>query len=376
MRAACAGSLACVSLLLERGAPWNALDRAGRCAGEYAMEASSQGCCDALVAAGVRAQMLFSLLDETGAPNRATTDDRTGHSNKAPVRELSEFSLGLSHNTRFYRELRSAKRASPNNLLNLYPQKTGAEYLASAASFDAAGETLLDANGDAVMMEWERPLMEAHADVLVGRFPHEFCEATAARGARQELDVLNVGHGLGIIDGFLCDRSPSIRSHTICEAHPDVLARLAEQGWRDRAGVRVVGTTWQAALADPSFGPFDAIFFDTYAETYADMRAFFDALPRLLRRPHGTFSFFNGMCPFNVFFHGVAAEFVKVELAQRGLATDFVPLQVNDLDATHTWQGVKRRYWQFDSYHLPISRWLETTTSVVQDAAAADDENA
>ena len=43
------GSAEIVSLLLERGAPWNALDRKGRCAGEFAVDAQSQECVDLLV---------------------------------------------------------------------------------------------------------------------------------------------------------------------------------------------------------------------------------------------------------------------------------------------------------------------------------------
>lgn len=41
MHAAQGGNLAIVRALLTAGAPWNALDRQGRCAGEYAMEAAA-----------------------------------------------------------------------------------------------------------------------------------------------------------------------------------------------------------------------------------------------------------------------------------------------------------------------------------------------
>jgi protein arginine N-methyltransferase 2 len=37
------------------------------------------------------------------------------------------------------------------------------------------------------MMEWERPLMRAHAEVV--------CQTKG--------DVLNVGFGMGIVDGFI-----------------------------------------------------------------------------------------------------------------------------------------------------------------------------
>lgn len=288
MRAAGAGSLDCVRLLLDRGAPWNALDRQGRCAGEYAVEAGSQACVDALVAAGVQAQLLFGMLE---ADDDATSD----------------------------------------------------AYLSSRVELKDAG-TLVDATGDGVMMGWETPLMEASADVLARSFPHDWCVGERGR-------VLNVGHGLGIIDEALQCRG--FERHTIVEPHPDVLRTMRDKGWHDRADVREC--TWQTALDDPSFGPFDAIYFDTYAENYAQMRAFFAALPRLLKKPHGIFSFFNGCCPFNPFFHGVACELIKVELRTLGFDIDFVPIKVDVPD--ETWAGVRRRYWTFDSYHLPIVRW-------------------
>lgn len=48
-------------------------------------------------------------------------------------------------------------------------------------------DKLLDECGDVVMMSWEVLLMEAYADAL--------CETNG--------DVMNVGFGLGIIDGCI-----------------------------------------------------------------------------------------------------------------------------------------------------------------------------
>ena len=85
------------------------------------------------------------------------------------------------------------------------------------------------------------------------------------------------------------------------------------------------------------------------------MSAFHETLPRLLN-PGGVYSFFNGMCPFNLFFHGVACELVTTELASLGLRTVFVPLQIQ-LDQ-ETWEGVKRKYWERDVYYLPVSVYV------------------
>lgn len=52
MVAAQRGNTALVSELLQAGAPWNALDRRGCCAGEYADAAGQQETFDQLVQAG------------------------------------------------------------------------------------------------------------------------------------------------------------------------------------------------------------------------------------------------------------------------------------------------------------------------------------
>ena len=122
--------------------------------------------------------------------------------------------------------------------------------------------------GDAVMMSWEAPLMEAHADAL--------CETNG--------DVMNVGFGLGIIDGCIQAREP--RSHTIVEAHPDVRAHMTRAGWDSKAGVRVEFGRWQDVLPRlvEEGRKFDAIYFDTYGEEYDDMRRFHAFLPKTFAR--------------------------------------------------------------------------------------------
>ena len=62
MAAASAGALGLVRTLLAAGAPWNAVDRSARCAGDYALAASHQAVVDEIVSAGVRAELLFAAL--------------------------------------------------------------------------------------------------------------------------------------------------------------------------------------------------------------------------------------------------------------------------------------------------------------------------
>ena len=52
MAAAGGGHTELVKELLAKGAPWNAIDKQGRCAGEYAMEAGQQEAVDILLDAG------------------------------------------------------------------------------------------------------------------------------------------------------------------------------------------------------------------------------------------------------------------------------------------------------------------------------------
>uniref|UniRef100_A0A1I8JQ03 RMT2 domain-containing protein n=1 Tax=Macrostomum lignano TaxID=282301 RepID=A0A1I8JQ03_9PLAT len=174
------------------------------------------------------------------------------------------------------------------------------------------------------MMAWEQPLMERHASYIC---------------PRPGLRVLNVGFGMGIVDTELQKLGPA--SHTIVEAHPDVLARMRDQGWPDKPGVRIVSGRWQDVVAD--LGPFDG--------DDLDLHSFHAHLPRLLA-PGGRYAFYNGMCPDNVFFHAVACEVVRLRLLRLGLRCTFRPLPVK-VDDAKLWQGVRDRYWHFDTYYLP-----------------------
>ena len=248
MLAAAAGHAPIVRALLAAGAPWNAVDRRGRCAGNHALDAGQQAIVDLLVDEAVRAELLL------GAAERRT--------------------------------LTALKNS---------------EYLSRGVKYD--GDRLIDEGDDAVMMEWETPLMEAHAERLC---------AAGAGGA----DVLNVGFGMGIIDSAIQRHRP--RSHTIIEAHPAVHARMVRDGWTARPGVRVLFGRWQDVLPGLEEASFDAAYYDTYGEHDADMADFHEQLPRLLRAG-GVYSFFNGMCPFNVFFQGVACS-VRPPTIDRGLS--------------------------------------------------------
>jgi len=284
MLAAHNGMVDAVVALLRAGAPWNALDRRGMCAGDYAIAANHQTIVDELVSAGVSSELVFGALTS------------------------------------------STMASAP---------RTSLEYLQGKAVYE--GNVLKDSANDAVMMEWERPLMAMHAQVLCG---------PGARGR-----VLNVGYGMGIIDACLQTYLPV--QHTIIEAHADVLAEMKRRGVDQIAGVVIVPGRWQDVIH--GLGPFDGVFFDTFGEHLDDLREFHRALPRLLA-PGGVYSFFNGMCPNSFFFQAVACEVVRLELLQLGLIVEFHAVDV-DAGGDETWANVARRYFSSNCYYLPVATW-------------------
>lgn len=117
---------------------------------------------------------------------------------------------------------------------------TEQEYLNS--DLDFTEEAILSPAGFEVMMEWERPIMERSAEII----------------CHNQGDVLNVGFGMGIIDSAI--QRCGVTTHTIIEAHPQVVQR-AEEWAQDKKGVTIIPSTWQNALE--SLKPFDGIYFDT-----------------------------------------------------------------------------------------------------------------
>lgn len=100
------------------------------------------------------------------------------------------------------------------------------------------------------------------------------------------------------------------------------------------------------------------IFFDTYGEFYDDLKEFHEHLPSILKKG-GIYSYFNGLCATNAFFHVVYCQLVALELARLGLSTQFIPLPVKDCLDENTWLGVYHKYWQLDTYFLPVCQYSE-----------------
>lgn len=289
------GNVDVVQLLLSSGAPWNDVDDDGHCAGEYAAQKYPQ---------------LASLLMDYGV----------------------EVELQLGQQMRAKGEY-----------------ETDTSYLSEKLKYDD-DDRLLDEQGDAVMMKWETPLMKLHA--------RKICDVE--HGKESDAVVLNVGFGLGIIDGFIQELKP--KTHVIIEAHPDVYAHMKRTGWDDKENVIIKFGRWQDVIDDLAKEyAFTGAFFDTYGETYNEIREFHEHLPKLFQKSKDegkrcVYSYFNGFCPDNVFFHMVYNKLIAKELKDMtGMLTTFEPVRVDKID----WKGVTGhgKYWEMETYFLPESTY-------------------
>lgn len=346
MAAAKAGHASLVKTLLEDGgAPWNALDRQNKCAGDHATDNEHWEVVNLLVEWATRSELILGTLEKS---KRAAEMVVGGTGGNLPDRQ----------------------KQIMGNIPVQEQSSTKADFFKQVLSYNENGTALLDADRDAVMMEWERPIMKAHAQILLEDVspPKE-----SPHRARR---VLNIGFGMGIVDSIL-QQEWKPTQHTIIEAHPDVYSKLCKDGWNTKPNVRVYFGRWQdilPALRREGLLEFDGIFFDTYAEHSYDMEDFHEQITTtegnpygksLLSRPYGVYSFFNGLAPDNLFFHGVACNVVKLQLSKLGLDTEFLQCQMTappdrDTGTSKTWEGIRRKYWHGrDVYYLPRSSWSQ-----------------
>ena len=103
-------------------------------------------------------------------------------------------------------------------------------------------EILLQDDKHQIMMEWEKPYMEACIDEL-----------------KPKGNVLEIGFGMGYSATQIQKYKP--KSHTIIEMDPLVIKRLKR--WAKNYGnVIIIEGTWQKEIH--KLGKFDEIFFDDY----------------------------------------------------------------------------------------------------------------
>ncbi|QPG75931.1 hypothetical protein FOA43_003317 [Brettanomyces nanus] len=290
-----------------------------------------------MVDAGVRAELLFRRLDDDKIefideieseeiPQLVEADTIEGMD-----KEVAKNNAGLKEKT---------------EVLDKDPTNTTSSYLKTKLAYKD-GALVTNERCDGVMMQWEDILMKAGCNSLFKSIDDP-----------KEVNILNIGFGMGIIDSMIQERNPT--THYICEAHPDVLQKMKEDGWMKKKNVVVLEGKWQDTvpplLSRGIF--FDGIYYDTYSEHYQDMLELFDMIVGLLK-PTGTFSFFNGLGADRLICYEVYKKVVEIDLDIYGLSVKFNeirppenalrPAQEDD----SVWKGIKRAYWKCPTYYHP-----------------------
>ncbi|KAH0283578.1 arginine N-methyltransferase 2, partial [Aureobasidium sp. EXF-3399] len=350
-------ALKIVKYLLENGAIWNDLDDNNETPGCLALRLGLKKCYEAMVEAGVRAELLLSRLD--GFEMLAQYEDDSEEEEEEEGFEIIENMNGDSLQESMIEVEESAPElVGPDGTVpgtDSVPElvqvdENGQEtkvdvnsedYLASELTFK--GDRLLDADKNGVMMSWETDIMQKTVDRL--------CPEPGLR-------VLNVGHGMGIIDGIFQDKKVAV--HHIIEAHPDVLARMRKDGWYEKPGVKIHEGKWQDVIPQlvEQNEVFDGIYFDTFAEEYKALKEFFTEYVIGLLDPEGRFGFFNGLGADRQVCYDVYTRVVEMDLFDAGMDTEFEDIRIPDLDEQGEWEGVRRRYWALDNYRLPTCKFV------------------
>ncbi|KAG9959194.1 arginine N-methyltransferase 2, partial [Aureobasidium melanogenum] len=351
-------ALKTIKFLLENGAIWNDLDDNNETPGCLALRLGLKKCYEAMVEAGVRAELLLSRLDgfellaqyeddseeeEQEVEGFEIVEGENGDSLQASMAEVEESAPelvgpdGTVPGTESVPELVQVDENGQETKVDVNSE----DYLASHLTFK--GDRLLDADKNGVMMSWETDIMQKTVDRL--------CPEPGLR-------VLNVGHGMGIIDGIFQDKKVAV--HHIIEAHPDVLARMRKDGWYGKPGVKIHEGRWQDVVPKlvEQNEVFDGIYFDTFAEEYKALKEFFTEYVIGLLDPEGRFGFFNGLGADRQVCYDVYTRVVEMDLFDAGMDTEFEDIHIPDLDEQGEWEGVRRRYWALDNYRMPTCKFV------------------
>ncbi|KAL5333915.1 S-adenosyl-L-methionine-dependent methyltransferase [Aspergillus crustosus] len=325
-----------VRLLLQEGAIWNDLDLNNETPGCIANRLGIKELYETLVDAGVRAELLLNrlegyeeLTDDDADMEDAEEGEEEKHEKEEEAEEETAPELVEATATRTTTQTEQAE-----------PHVTSSRYLTSDLTFQQ--DRLLDQDQNGVMMAWETEIMAKSAKQLL---------------PTPGLRVLNVGHGMGIVDGFFQDQSPS--THHIIEAHPDVVAEMKRKGWHNKPGVQIHEGKWQDIIPNlvAESVIFDAIYYDTFAESYADFREFFTEQVIGVLEQDGKWGFFNGMGADRQISYDVYQKVAEMDLFEAGFDVAWEEFDVPTLEGE--WNGVRRPYWNIDKYRLPLCKFMD-----------------
>ncbi|RYP19118.1 hypothetical protein DL765_003534 [Monosporascus sp. GIB2] len=237
------------------------------------------------------------------------------------------------------------------------PDVKSDEYLRSGLTYDKS--KLVDSSRNGVMMAWEASIMRASVEALLPGL---------AVGRR----ILNIGFGMGIIDGMFAETRPS--KHHIIEAHPAVLEYVDspdckfgkewEASGPTEGAYKVHAGKWQEVVPKllEQGEMYDAIYFDTFGEDYSQLRMFFTEYVPGLLDDGGVFGFFNGLGADRKICYDVYTKVVEMHLSDAGMDVEWRELDVDmsglQEEGKGEWQGVRRRYWTLDKYRLPTCTFM------------------
>jgi protein arginine N-methyltransferase 2 len=351
--------------LLLWGAIWNDVDNRNETPACVARRLGRTELYNLCVEAGVRAEMLFGLMDGYEALGSEGEEEEdievvdmddendemvmVGEDGDEPPELVNVEASGQNTTAEEEAEEEEPRFQPPKDTTEA--DVNSEAYLRSKLTYSDG--KLIDDDGNGVMMAWETDIMRRSVDALLpGREP----------GKR----VLNIGFGMGIIDTMFAETKPA--QHHIIEAHPGVLEHISSPGskfgsaWEESGpapgAFMVCRGKWQEVchklLEEGQI--YDAIYFDTFGEDYSQLRMFFtEFIPGLLDG-EGRFGFFNGLGADRLVCYDVYTKVVELHLTDAGLDVDW---DVIDVDMSHLaeagkgeWEGVKRRYWTLDSKYF------------------------
>lgn len=323
-----------VRVLFENGAIWNELDVSDETPGCIAYRLGLTTVYQLIVQAGVRAELLLTKLgilgleedDETEAMPDVDQEPTAG----------SDQIIGQPKPTDIESTNDASSEQPPSDYIDHWDSNNA--FLRSSLRY--TDTTLLDSSSNAVMMDWEKQIMTRHAELLL-----------PIPGLRS----MNIGHGMGIVDTAMLALNPS--EHHIVEAHPAVLQRLRETGWFDKPNVKIHQGRWQDILPElvKNGLSLDAIYYDTFAESYQDLKDLFEEYVSGLLSETGKFGFYHGLGADRRVCYDVYTQVVEIDLKDAGYNTKWEELSVPSIE----WTGVRRPYWNVDVYRLPTCTWLQ-----------------
>ena len=322
-----------VKFLLQEGAIWNDLDANNETPGCIARRIGALELYELIVDAGVRAELLLNRLD--AYEELSDGDDEEVEAEAEAEAETAPELVDASAEPATETTTTTTTTATPAN-----PEVSNSQYLESRLNI--SNDRILDADQNGVMMAWESDIMRKSAAALL---------------PTPGLKVLNIGHGMGIVDGFFQEQRPAV--HHIVEAHEEVVAEMKRRGWDTKPGVVIHQGRWQDILPDlvASGETFDAIYYDTFAESYGDFRDFFSEQVIGLLEQEGRWGFFNGMGADRQISYDVYQKVAEMDLFEAGFDVQWEEIAVPKLDGE--WEGVRRAYWVVDDYRLPLCKFMD-----------------